>query len=214
MVESSKIDKKPLSCAYFISANSFSTESAVRRHEEYITLIEIDLQPTLVGKTITLRPLKREDFSALYKAASDPIIWEIHPDSSRYKRDIFEERFFVGAIASGGALAVVDNESGRIIGSSRYYELNPEQLEISIGYTFLERAQWGNGINQEMKELMLNHIFSSVRTAWFHVGEINLRSRKAVEKLGATLFHKEDRALEGKPYVQLYYKLSASAYRA
>ena len=155
-----------------------------------------------------------EDFSDLYQAAADPIIWEIHPDSSRYKRDTFKERFFVGAIASGGAFAVLDNGSGQIIGSSRYYEWNPADKEISIGYTFLSRAQWGIGTNKEMKGLMLNHIFSYARTVWFHVGEINLRSRKAVEKLGATLSHKEDRELDGVSYVQLYYKLSASTYRA
>lgn len=179
--------------------------------EEPITLMDIDLQPTLVGKKITLRPLLTEDFSALYVAASDPVIWETHPDSSRYKRDIFQERFFVGAISSGGALAVIDNESGRIIGSSRYYKWNPDKQEISIGYTFLEKAQWGCGSNKEMKDLMLKHIFSSVRTVWFHVGEINFRSRKAVEKLGAIFSHKEHRELNGKPYVQLYYKLSATA---
>jgi N-acetyltransferase len=182
------------------------------RHGDYMTLLEIDIQPTLVGKNVTLRPLLSEDFSALYQAASDPLIWEMHPDSSRYKRNIFEERFFLGAIASGGALVVLDNESGRIIGSSRYYDWNPEQQEISIGYTFLERAMWGNGTNREMKKLMLNHIFASVRTVWFHVGEDNLRSRKAVEKLGATLSHKADRELEGRPYVQLYYELSAAMY--
>jgi RimJ/RimL family protein N-acetyltransferase len=176
--------------------------------------MEIDLQPTLVGKNLTLRPLLREDFSALHQAASDPIIWETHPDSSRYKHAVFQERFFEGAIASGGALAVIDNESGRIIGSSRYYKWNPDKQEISIGYTFLEKAVWGNGTNQEMKELMLKHIFYAASTVWFGVGEINLRSRKAVEKLGATLSHKEERELDGRPYVQLYYKFKASEYCA
>lgn len=176
-------------------------------------MTQIDLQPVLTGKQIALRPLLPEDFSALYQVASDPLIWQMHPDSSRYQRDVFEARFFTGAIASGGALAVLDCESGRIVGSSRYYKWRPQQQQISIGYTFLEQAQWGNGANREMKALMLNHIFSSARTVWFHVGETNLRSRKAVEKLGATLSHKEDRKLEGKPYVQLYYSLTAAAYR-
>ena len=176
--------------------------------------MEIDIQPTLVGRSITLRPLLKEDFSALYLAASDPVIWEIHPDSSRYKQNIFKERFFEGAIASGGALAVIDNESGRIIGSSRYYKWNPDKQEISIGYTFLEKAVWGSGINQEMKELMLTHIFNTASIVWFGVGEINHRSRKAVEKLGATLTRKEERELDGKPYTQMYYKLTASGYCA
>jgi RimJ/RimL family protein N-acetyltransferase len=174
----------------------------------------IDFQPTLVGNNLTLRPLLRQDLSALYQAAYDPIIWETHPDSSRYKHDIFQERFFESAIASGGALAVLDNESGRIIGSSRYYKWNPEERAVSIGYTFLEKAAWGSGTNQEMKELMLKYIFYTASTVWFGVGEINLRSRKAVEKLGASLSHKEERELEGRTYVQLYFKLSASEYCA
>jgi N-acetyltransferase len=171
-----------------------------------------NLQPTLKGNTITLRPLLSDDFAMLYESASDPEIWEQHPDSSRYKRDIFEHHFFLGAIASGGALAVVENKTGRIIGSSRYYEWNPDTQEISIGYTFLERAQWGTSTNREMKELMLSHISKDARTVWFHVGETNLRSRRAVEKLGATLSFQKERELDGKPFVQLYYKLEISQF--
>ncbi len=173
--------------------------------------MDVNLQPTLVGKNITLRPLKQEDFSALYKAASDPAVWAMHPDSSRYKQEIFEKRFFSGAIASGSALAVVDNITGKIIGSSRCYEWNPEQQEIAIGFTFLECAYWGNGTNNEMKDLMLKHVSSFAKTVWFHVGEANFRSCKAVEKLGAIVSHKEDRELEGKPFVQLFYKLDISS---
>jgi RimJ/RimL family protein N-acetyltransferase len=176
--------------------------------------LDVNLLPTLAGKTITLRPLLIEDFSGLYKAASDPVTWEMHPDSSRYKRDVFEERFFIGAIASRSAFAVLENESGQIIGSSRYYEWIPDRQEIAIGYTFLEPAHWGGGANQEMKELLLSHAFSFARTVWFHVAEANLRSRRAVEKLGATLSHREDRKLDGTTFVQLYYSLDAAAYSA
>lgn len=174
---------------------------------------KIDLQPTLKGENLTLRPLRSDDFSALYKAASDPAIWALHPDSSRFKRDIFEARFFLGAIASGGALAVLENDSGRIIGSSRYYEWRPDTCEISIGYTFLERTHWGTGSNQEMKALMLNHIFSNAKKVWFHVGKTNLRSRRAVEKLGAVLSYEKDRELNGNPFVQLYFELDFDSYR-
>lgn len=176
--------------------------------------MKINLQPTLVGQRITLRPLRREDFSELYQAASDPGIWVTHPDSSRYKLDIFQERFFEGAIASGGALAVIHHESGRVIGSSRYYKWHPDRQEIYIGYTFLEKIFWGSGVNREMKELMLKHVLNTANTVWFGVGEVNLRSRKAVEKLGATLSHKEERELDGRSYVQLYYQLKASEYRS
>lgn len=174
----------------------------------------IYLQPTLTGTMITLRPLLAEDFDALYEAASDPVIWAMHPDSLRYERDIFEQRFFNGAISSGGALAVIDNNTARMIGSSRYYDWNPGLREIAIGFTFLEQACWGKGVNTEMKALMLNHIFTYADSVWFHVAAENLRSIRAVEKLGATYSHKEGRAVEDKPFVQLYYKLTQPAYRA
>ncbi len=171
---------------------------------------QIELQPILVGDAIRLRPLVAADFEALYEAASDPGIWASHPDSKRYQRDHFKARFFDGALASGGALAIEDISSGRMIGSSRYYEWQPDAKAISIGYTFIERRYWGAGTNTELKHLMLSHIRQWADTVWFHVGKDNMRSRRAVEKLGAVLSHEEDRELEGKPFTQLYYRLSAS----
>lgn len=166
-----------------------------------------DLQPTLIGTNISLRPLRGKDLDALAQAASDPAIWRQHPDSSRYRRRVFEQRYFVGAIASGGALAVIDNPTGAIIGGSRYYNWDAEQREITVGYTFLQRKYWGTGANRQMKQLMLAHAFTQARAVWFHVGASNLRSRRAVEKLGAALSHQRQRQLDGKTYVQLYYKL-------
>ena len=110
-----------------------------------------DLQPTLVGETILLRPLIADDFQALYAAASDPLIWEQHPEPLRYQRQVFDG-FFAGALASGGALLVTDKTSGEIIGTSRYYEWNPDQREVAIGYTFLVRSQWGGDANREMSD--------------------------------------------------------------
>lgn len=157
----------------------------------------IDLQPRLFGDAISLRPLDATDFEELYQIASDPQIWASHPDSERYRRDVFKARYFEGALASRGALAIQETDSGRLIGSSRYYEWNPDAKAIAVGFTFLERKHWGKGTNRELKQLMLVHIFQWVDTVWFHVGKINLRSRRAVEKLGATLCHEQERELEG-----------------
>jgi RimJ/RimL family protein N-acetyltransferase len=172
--------------------------------------MEINLQPILVGANITLRPLSVDDFEALYDAASDPAIWEMHPDKLRYQREIFKKRFFDGAISSESAFAIVCNKSKKIIGSSRYYDQESESKEIAIGYSFIERVFWGSGTNKELKELMLNYIFKFVSNVWFHIGEDNFRSRKAVEKLGAVFSHSDEKYLEGSPYIQVYYKLSAS----
>lgn len=146
--------------------------------------MRFDLQPTLKGTLIELRPLVPSDFDALFDAAQDPLIWEQHPESNRYERDVFQ-RYFDGAIESKGAFAIIERQSGRIIGSSRYCNLNPPEGEVEIGWTFLERAFWGGSYNRELKSLMLDHAFQFVDRVVFVVGENNMRSRKALEKIGA-----------------------------
>jgi RimJ/RimL family protein N-acetyltransferase len=151
--------------------------------------VEFDLQPTLKGDLIEVRPLAQDDFDALFAVASDPLIWQQHPDNDRHKRAVFQ-RFFDGAIECKGAFAVIERNSGRIIGSSRYCDLNPAEREVEIGWTFLERAFWGGAYNRELKSLMLDHAFRFVDRVLFVVGEKNLRSQKALEKIGAKLLKK------------------------
>ena len=146
--------------------------------------LEFDLQPALTGTLIEIRPLKLEDFDALSAAASDPLIWEQHPETNRYEKEVFH-RFFDGAIESGGAFAVIERSSGRIIGSSRYCNLKPSESEVEIGWTFLEREFWGGHYNGELKSLMLDHAFRFVDRVVFVVGESNVRSQNALRKIGA-----------------------------
>ena len=151
--------------------------------------MEFDLQPTLRGELIELRPLRPDDFDALFSVASDPLIWEQHPESDRYQRDVFQ-KYFDGALESKGAFAIIERESGRIIGSSRYCNLDPGNSEVEIGWTFLERKFWGGSYNRELKKLMLDHAFQFVDRVVFVVGEKNLRSQKALEKIGARFLKK------------------------
>ena len=143
----------------------------------------MELQPVLDGPRLRLRPLKAEDFDKLYAAASDPLIWEQHPEPDRHERAVFE-RFFDRALKSRGALAILEKGTGAIIGTSRYYAADG-RASVCIGFTFLTRAYWGNGYNRELKFIMLDHAFFAVRRALFHVGEKNMRSRRAMEKIGA-----------------------------
>ncbi|HVP44006.1 MAG TPA: GNAT family N-acetyltransferase [Terriglobales bacterium] len=161
--------------------------------------VGFELQPTLRGKLVELRPLKPQDFDAVFQSASDPLIWEQHPESDRYKREVFQ-RFFDAAIESKGAFVVVERKSGRIIGSTRYCNLDLERSEIEIGWTFLERAFWGGAYNGEMKSLMLEHAFRFVDRVVFVVGEKNLRSQTALQKIGARFLRTADRpGPDGKP---------------
>jgi RimJ/RimL family protein N-acetyltransferase len=152
-----------------------------------------ELQPMLRGDLIELRPLRPEDWDELFAAASDPLIWEQHPDRERYKPEIFRE-YFQSGIDSGGAFAVVDLQSGKIIGSSRYWNYKPDASEIEIGWTFLERKFWGGLYNRELKLLMLRHAFKFVERVVLIVGEHNLRSQRAVEKIGGRRERTELRA--------------------
>jgi RimJ/RimL family protein N-acetyltransferase len=145
--------------------------------------MSFDLQPTLNGELLGLRPLRPEDFRELYAVASDPLIWEQHPIKDRYKEDVFNE-FFREALECGGALIAIDSKGGQVIGSSRFHGYDQQRSEIEIGWTFLARSHWGGLYNKEMKQLMLRHAFRFVNRVIFLVGPQNVRSQRSVEKIG------------------------------
>lgn len=142
-----------------------------------------DYQPVLRGDLVTLRPLLPEDFDALYSVAADPLIWEQHPDKTRHQATGFQV-FFQEALASGGALIASDTRTEQIIGSSRFHAYDHGNDEVEIGWTFLARSHWGGRYNREMKHLMLRHAFNFVRRVVFLVDPANVRSQRAVEKIG------------------------------
>jgi RimJ/RimL family protein N-acetyltransferase len=158
----------------------------------------MDIQPSyLVNDIAELTPLKQSDFEELYAVASDPLIWEQHPNPDRYKKEVFEV-YFKGAIASGGAFLIKDPSTKDILGCTRFYDFNETEKSILIGYTFFARSCWGRGINHAVKHLMLDHIFQFVDKVIFHVGANNIRSQKAMEKLGAVNLGFEEVAYYGE----------------
>ena len=142
-----------------------------------------ELQPNLKGELIELRPLRPEDWDDLFAVASDRLIWEQHPESDRYKEDVFKA-FFREALECGGAFVIIDKKTQQIIGSTRFHGYDPQKSEIEIGWTFLARNYWGGRYNRELKDLMLAHAFKFVENVVFFVGENNVRSQKATERIG------------------------------
>jgi RimJ/RimL family protein N-acetyltransferase len=176
--------------------------------------VPFDLQPTLVGEILELRPLRPEDFDALFAVASDPLIWEQHPEHDRYKRERFQV-YFQSGLDCGGALLAIDRRTGAVIGSSRYFGYDPEANEIEIGWTFLARAYWGGEYNGEMKRLMLEHAFRFVERVVFTVAEKNLRSQKAVEKIGGVRVGTETRTgPEGAPQENVVFAITRETWKA
>jgi RimJ/RimL family protein N-acetyltransferase len=157
----------------------------------------LPLQPKLEGRTIRLRPLIASDRAAFIKAGSDPAIWAQHPAKDRHEPDKIE-RFFDEALASGGALIIEEKATERVIGSSRYHNLDLENGSVEIGWTFLICDHWGGATNREVKALMLEHAFDHVAAVHFKIGAQNLRSRRAVEKIGARLLNDSTEADTGR----------------
>jgi RimJ/RimL family protein N-acetyltransferase len=148
-----------------------------------VDLMPFELQPILTGELLELRPLRAEDFDALFAVASDPLIWEVHPEPDRCTEPVFR-RYFDGGMESGGAFLILDRADGRVVGSSRYADYDEAASEIEIGWTFLARSHWGGRYNRELKDLMLRHAFRFVDRVIFKVGPQNVRSRRAMEKIG------------------------------
>jgi RimJ/RimL family protein N-acetyltransferase len=176
--------------------------------------VDFELQPRLTGALVELRPLVPADFDALFRVASDPLIWEQHPEPDRHTPPKFR-RYFDGAIASGGAFAVLARATGAVIGSTRYHNVRPDAREVEIGWTFLARSHWGGAYNREMKALLLAHAFRFVDRVVFVVGQNNRRSRRAVEKLGAVLEGTaEATSPDGTPRHNVVYALTCARWAA
>lgn len=172
-----------------------------------------NLQPILQSAAWQLLPLQLADFEAVYAVASDPLVWEQHPNKDRWKREVFAV-FFEGAMQSGGAFKVVNKATGEVMGCTRFYDYQPADKSIHIGYTFYGRDSWGKGINLAVKRLMLDYIFQWVDRVDFHVGAQNIRSQKAMERLGARKLAEKVVAYYGEPdKLNFVYAIDRSAWR-
>jgi RimJ/RimL family protein N-acetyltransferase len=167
-----------------------------------------DSQPVLKGDLVELRPLRAEDYDDLYAVAGDPLLWEQHPDNDRHEMPVFRG-FFREALTSGGALIVIDAKTQKVIGSSRFHGYDPETSEVEIGWTFLARAYWGGRYNRALKQLMLEHAFRFVKCVVFLVGPQNVRSQRALEKIGAV---RADSRRNGAGRDSYLYQITASSF--
>jgi len=181
----------------------------------------MDRQPVLEGERLLLRPLRADDWDALYAVASDPLVWEVHPAPDRWQEPVFRA-FFADALDKGGALTVIDKHvlssaegaSSQVIGSSRMQAYDPaDGGSVEIGWTFLARSHWGGETNREMKRLMLAHALRFVERVRFRVGEANWRSRRAMEKIGGRLTDEHDLAETASgPTVHVVYEITRESF--
>ncbi|MBS1606490.1 MAG: GNAT family N-acetyltransferase [Bacteroidetes bacterium] len=172
--------------------------------------MEINLQPILENESVLVTPLHEEDFESLYAVASDPMIWEQHPNKDRWQREVFK-KFFEGAMESKGAFKIIDKKTGEVAGSTRFYNFNGEDKSIAIGYTFYATKYWGTGLNPSVKRLMMDYIFQFADRVILTVGATNIRSQIAVTRLGAAKTGEETVAYYGEaPKLNFVYEIRKS----
>ena len=146
----------------------------------------MNLQPELEDELIILKPLIKDDFESLYEVAKDPLIWEQHPCSDRYEKGVYKE-FFEDSFKSKGAFKIIQKSNGKVIGSTRFKKITNSENAIEIGWSFLSRDKWGGKYNRAMKKLMIDYALQYVDHVIFYIGKENMRSQKAVEKLGGQI---------------------------
>jgi RimJ/RimL family protein N-acetyltransferase len=172
----------------------------------------MDRQPSLAHPLVSLHPATAADWPALHAAASDPAIWAGHPASDRWQQPVFRA-FFEDGLASGGMLVARDPASGAVIGASRYDAGRCEPGEMEIGWTFLARSHWGGRTNHAMKALMVGHALAGMNRVMFMIGETNIRSRTAVERIGARLTPRTQVAqLSTGPVVHVIYTIDRAEF--
>lgn len=159
-----------------------------------------------------MRPFAEADFEALYAVASDPEIWALHPARERYQRDVFRG-YIDDAVADRGGLVAVEAATGAISGFSRYSQRFVPPGDIEIGWTFLDRRLWGGAHNRDMKRMMIAHALASFPRVIFRVGEDNLRSRGAMEKIGGVLIPWDEVAdMRGRKVRHVAYAITREAF--
>ena len=147
----------------------------------------MNIKKELENKNFIIKQLKNRDFNLLYNIGKNKKIWEQHPESDRWKREKFNIFFNNGIKNKFGFYGIFDKSNNNIIGSTRFYSYNKKENSIKLGFTFLMQEYWGTNTNLQIKTLMLGYAFNYVENIYFDIGKNNIRSRKAIEKIGATL---------------------------
>ncbi len=159
---------------------------------------------TLSNELVKLIPMIKNDYEWVFAAASDPEIWEQHPDNTRYTPVGFT-RYFQKLIDTDIPYLILDAKTEKVIGATSFYQYDRHEKSIAIGYTFLGKEFWGGEYNQSVKNLMMDFAFETLDKVIFHVRSGNIRSQKALEKINA-IKESETEHKEGLQFNYAIYK--------
>ncbi|ANZ38764.1 hypothetical protein BBK82_24555 [Lentzea guizhouensis] len=135
---------------------------------------------------VRLEPLTPAHAEGLFEVTRDPDLWRWLPGDQ--PRDVDEMRQWIAdAVLTREPFAQIENGSGRVVGTTSFYEVVPEHRRLAIGYTVIGSDWHGTAINPETELLLLTEAFEArgvLRVAWY-TDASNVPSQRAIEKLGA-----------------------------
>jgi RimJ/RimL family protein N-acetyltransferase len=146
---------------------------------------------TLEGKRAKLIPLEESHIEELYEAGMDNGIWTYYTFRKIGSLDEFRNFIFSPVAPAENSdylgFTIINKETGKIAGSTCFLDISHKNSSMEIGRTWLSPVLWGTGFNEECKYLLLKHCFEDLKAVrvFFKTDETNIRSRKALEKIGA-----------------------------
>ncbi|MCA1038140.1 GNAT family N-acetyltransferase [Bacillus infantis] len=146
--------------------------------------------PILEGKSVRLSPIREDQSSLLWEAAAYKEIWEFTASKIFSLEEMKADTRKAADLVKEGkqlAFSVGLKESGRLVGSTRYLDILPENKTLEIGSTWYTPEVWRTSVNTECKFLLLRHAFEiwDMNRVQLKTDSRNIRSQKAIERLGA-----------------------------
>lgn len=144
----------------------------------------------LQGRFVRVESLAPGHLTPLREIGNDPAIWQYTFSENPFTNERDALEWFAEA-TEGDTLqtfAVIDNETGNVAGSTRFYGISDINRKLEIGYTFYGRRYWRTAVNTETKLLLLGYAFEEWRAERVQLTAqaINVRSHRAILRIGAT----------------------------
>lgn len=169
----------------------------------------------LEGEHVRLEPMSHDHLAGLIEAGRDPRIWTWMPTDGSTPAGM--RALVDAAIAARDALVqvpfvTIERTGGRVVGSSRYLAVAPDDLRLEIGWTWLDPAFQRTAVNTEAKLLMLGRAFDHLgcRRVELKTDALNEPSRTAILGIGATfegIFRKHMVMPRGRARDSAYYSI-------
>lgn len=141
----------------------------------------------LEGRWARLEPLSTHHAAGLLQIGAEEETWRF-TSRSPFRAQDDALQYINAAQANAVAFAILDRATGRVAGSTRYFDIRPRDRGLEIGHTWLGVPFQRTGINTECKYLLLRHAFEDLGAfrVQLKTDARNLRSQEAIERLGAT----------------------------